>query len=165
MFLEHEYVVLKKQKINNMKKFKQFTLGLLLTTSFSYALSQETTTEISDEELKTFVAVQQEIEQENVHIQNEMVEVIKNNDLTIERFNEIYEGQMNPEKTVEMNDSEKSTYDVVMTEIQKIQEGFQSKAGDIMNKNNMSPEDYQKVYVTIQSDSSLQDKYQELMEK
>jgi hypothetical protein len=163
--LEHEYVVLKKQKINNMKKFKQFTLGLLLTTSFSYALSQETTTEISDEELKTFVAVQQEIEQENVHIQNEMVEVIKNNDLTIERFNEIYEGQMNPEKTVEMNDSEKSTYDVVMTEIQKIQEGFQSKAGDIMNKNNMSPEDYQKVYVTIQSDSSLQDKYQELMEK
>ena len=148
-----------------MKKFKQFTLGLLLTTSFSYALSQETTTEISDEELKTFVAVQQEIEQENVHIQNEMVEVIKNNDLTIERFNEIYEGQMNPEKTVEMNDSEKSTYDVVMTEIQKIQEGFQSKAGDIMNKNNMSPEDYQKVYVTIQSDSSLQDKYQELMEK
>jgi K+/H+ antiporter YhaU regulatory subunit KhtT len=144
-----------------MKLFTTVTLVsifLFLSNSIS---AQEI--EIPASELEKFILVQQKIDQKNEQIQQEMIAAIEKHDFTLERFNEIYESKSNPEVVIEITEKEAANFDQVMSTIQTIQVGFQEEAMEILRDHSMSQEDYQKVYVAIQSNPELQQKYLELI--
>jgi hypothetical protein len=146
-----------------MKLFTTVALGLAFLFMSNTITAQGMETDIAPGELEKFILVQREIDQKNEQIQQEMIAAIEKHDFTLERFNEIYESKSNPEVVIEITEKEASNFDQVMSTIQTIQVGFQEEALEILRDQSMSQEDYQKVYVAIQSNPELQQKYLELI--
>lgn len=147
-----------------MFKFKNFNVLLvsLLTIAFGFSFAQS---DVSDEDLETFVAVYQEVQAENQKLQQGMTEIIQKEGMDIQRFNEIYEASASPEKEVEATDEELETHAKVVEEIEQAQTDFQAKVVKLIEKEGMTLDRYQEVFAQLQTDQELQQKFSELMQK
>jgi len=84
--------------------------------------------------------------------------------LEIERFNEIYEASMSPDKEVEATNDELQKQQQAMKSIEAAQSEFQGKVTQLIKNEGFTLEKYQQVFAQLQSDEELQKKFSELMQ-
>ena len=157
----------------NTKKSNKFVrIFSLLTLSFFFASSAlfaqappagESSNEYSDEELETFVEAAMEIMPLQQEAQRVMVEEIKDNGMTVEKFNQILEAQamgMEPEATEE----ELESFENTMRSIEDIQAEYQVKIAEEIEKTGMSPQKFDEILARYQQDPELQIRIHEIME-
>lgn len=147
-----------------MKVFKQLSiLSALFLMSFSFTHAQDQ--EVSDNDLKTFVTIYKQVQQENENLQAGMMDIVQENGLEIERFNEIYEASMTPEKEVNASEEELKKHENAMEAIEQAQTDFQGTVTKIIEKEGFTLEKYQQVFAMLQSDEELQQKFSEFMQR
>lgn len=139
------------------------TVGIFLFTLF--AASAQTEGEVTDAELQKFADAYQEVQMSNQVIQQEMVVAIEKEGLTPQRFNEIYEAKMNPEKEVEATEDEMEKQDAAMVVIQEIQKTSQAKMEEKIKEKGLTFEQFQAIGAQVQQDPELQQKLQAIMMK
>jgi len=102
------------------------SLLLITILALTPAIAQESTqTEVSDQDLKKFAAVLQEIQAVNQQAQQDMVVIVEDEGLEIKRFNEIRQAQANPDMEVDVSEEEVKMFNSATEELVKIQEDAQ----------------------------------------
>ncbi|MUP46230.1 DUF4168 domain-containing protein [Gramella sp. BOM4] len=141
-----------------------FALGNLNATAQNQPMPQQQKIEVSDSELTEFAQVFQQIRMVNQEAQKEMIAVVEAEDFELQRFNEIHQAKMNPQKEIETTDNEDKKYELVVAELQTIQPKYQEKIETVIANSDLSMERYQQVAMALRSDASLQKRLQEKMQ-
>lgn len=152
-----------------MSKFKATTLVLFITLfgglSFVHAQTtiQAPQENISEAELGKFANAYQTVQSENQKAQNEMIKIITDKGMEIERFTAIQEAASNPNQPMEATDAEIKTVETIMAEIQKMQPTVEAKMEKAIADSGISKERFQTIGAALQQDKALQQRFQSLM--
>lgn len=152
-----------------MKKFFSsllfvFALGTASVTAQSTAMpQQQEKIEVSDAELEKFADVFQKMRMMNQQVQKEMMAVVTNEDLELQRFNEIHQAEMDPNKDIETTSEEDKKYKAVVAEIEVIQPKYQKQMQEVITESDLSMERYQQLAMALRSDVELQQRLQEIL--
>ena len=134
----------------------------LVFTNFTF--SQEGENKVSDKDLETFVEIYQEVENQNQQLQKSLVGIIEEEGMEINRFNEIYEASQNPQAEVEISKEEEVQHQSIMQKIESKQSKFQEEVAKLIVQKGMTVEKYQMVFMQIQQDPVLQEKFTALVQ-
>ena len=141
-----------------------FKLNVLFIALAFFSFTSVAQDQVNDEELKKFVVIYKQVQVENENFQEGMVKKIEAAGMDVQRFNEIHNAQMNPQAETDASESELEKHKEIVTVLEKEQVKFQSKVSKIIEKEGLTLEKYQEVFAALQSDQSLQQKFNELMQ-
>ncbi|CAL67176.1 DUF4168 domain-containing protein [Christiangramia forsetii] len=152
-----------------MKKF--FSSLLFVVAVGTASVTAQSTTmpqqqekiEVSDAELTQFADVFQKMRMMNQEAQKEMMTVVQEKNFELQRFNEIHQANMDPNKEVETTDAEDKKYKAVVSQLEEMQPELQKKMQEVISESDLSMERYQQLAMALQSDASLQQRLQEIM--
>ncbi|MCG9973322.1 DUF4168 domain-containing protein [Christiangramia crocea] len=155
-----------------MKLTKLFSSLLLVFIMGSTSVMAQTPTmpqpqekiEVSDSELTQFAQVFQQMRMINQKAQQEMIAVVQDEEFELQRFNEIHQAKMDPNKEVETSEEEDKKYELVVAELETIQPKFQKEMQEVISESELSMERYQQVAMALRTDAELQKRLQEIMQ-
>lgn len=125
---------------------------------------QQQTVEVSDAELEKFVAALQQIQVVSQQAQQEMMQVVENEGMEIQRFNEIHQAAMNPEVEVETTTEEEAKHKKIVGELESMQAGIQQRMEKLITDQGFTLERYEQIAMSLQSDPALQQRIQQMMQ-
>ncbi|MFW5851502.1 MAG: DUF4168 domain-containing protein [Bacteroidota bacterium] len=154
---------------------KQFIVSFLFVLINLYAFSQQAPpqqqmppqqqqqveVEVSDDELKLFVGVLDKVQTVNQKAQESMVQIVENNDLSVEEFNSLQQKMQQPESD-DVNESEKQVFNTIVKEVEQIQMESQQKMQEAIEVAGMTVERYQEILLAVQSNEDLHARFQEI---
>ncbi len=119
---------------------------------------------VSTDDLGKFAAAFQQVQAVNQSSQNEMVKVVEENGLTVQRYNELQQAQQAPDKKVEATEEELASFGSAVENLQTIQVKVQQKMEQKITETGLSVDRYQEIAMALQSDPELQQRFQEQMQ-
>ncbi|MFO8055140.1 MAG: DUF4168 domain-containing protein [Bacteroidales bacterium] len=119
--------------------------------------------EITDEDLKKFAKVSEDLDKMQEESNAEMEEIIKKNGMELQRFNEIMQAKRSGQE-VEMEDGEEEKFQKINQELQEYQQGNQQKAVDVLDKRDLSQQKYMAIRQKLQTDKELQQRLEKIQE-
>ncbi len=145
------------------KKFAGFLLFFMFTaTSLLAQTGQE---KVTDAELNKFATVFQQMRMMNQEVQQKMAQTVAEEEMEIQRFNEIHTAQLDPAKEVKTTAEEKEKYEDIVSEIEEVQLDFQKKMEASIKESGLSVERYQQIATRLQTDAELQERLRNSFQK
>ncbi|MFP4664443.1 MAG: DUF4168 domain-containing protein [Bacteroidales bacterium] len=117
--------------------------------------------DVSDEELEKFSNVFM-TEQE---AQQDMMAVIEEEGLNVQRFQQIQQASGNPEQESDATEEEMEQFEAAMASVQSIQPEIQKKIQDKIEEEGLTEQRYQEINMALQQDQELQKRFQDIMQK
>ena len=123
--------------------------------------------EVSDSEMRNFVEVTIGAQQVQSEAQGEMIALVEESGMTVDRFNEILSGmqQGNSQEDMEVGDQEMETFDGVIEDLEVIQQGVEEQIISQIEEKDMEVERFQEINMALQMSPELQEKYQSIAEE
>lgn len=87
-----------------------------------------------------------------------MIEIVSHEKMNIERFNQLYQKDLDPAQEINLTKEEKIKYDHIVNEIEKLQVSFQRDVENTIKKAGLTVEKYQEIATRLQIDSNLQER-------
>lgn len=137
------------------------TVGIFLFTFF--AVTAQTEEKVTDAEMQKFAQAYKSVQQANQVIQQKMIVAIEDEGLTPQRFNEIYEAKMDPEKEVDATEEELAKQDAAMVVVKEIQVASQEEMENKIKEQGLTMQRFQEIGAKIQQSPELQQKMQAMM--
>ena len=138
------------------KKFAGFLMFFIF--SATALMAQGTQSEVTDAELEKFATVFQQMRMMNQEVQQKMTQVVEEEDMQIQRFNEIHKANLDPAVEVDATEEEQENYETIVSEIEGIQVDFQKKMEGLITDSGLSIERYQQIATKLQTDAKLQER-------
>ncbi len=126
-------------------------------------LAQENT--ISDSELTQFADAYVKLQMQNQEAQQKIADIIQDEGLELERFSEIQEAAMDPNKETDASADEIEKHANAISKIEKIQPELEKKAISDIESAGITLERYQALVSAIQQDQGLQQRLQAILTK
>ncbi len=123
-------------------------------------LSAQEATTVSDQEIEQYAQVYSGMLEVQLSTQQEMVSVIEQEGLELQKFSEIQQAQQDPSAELEVSDEEMQKYNSIAAELEKIQMAAQEKMKATIEEKGMSITRYQELSAQVQGDPELQKKIQ-----
>ena len=124
---------------------------------------QQEKIEVSDSELTEFAEIFQKMRMMNQQMQKEMTSVVENENFELQRFNEIHQAKMDPNKDIETTQEEDKKYEAVVAELEVMQPEFQKQMQEVIAESDLSMQRYQELAMALRSDAALQQRLQKMM--
>lgn len=136
---------------------KKIAGSLLIFFLFSTPLlAQEDLPEISDSELEKFSKVFKDLRALDKEIQSNMIDIVSEEKMNIQRFNELYKKDLDPKQELNLSEEEKEKYAHIVEEIENMQIDFQNDIEETLKNVGLSVEKYQQIATRVQLDAHLQ---------
>lgn len=145
------------------KKIAGFLLFFMFTATS--LLAQADQGKVTDAELNKFATVFQQMRMMNQEVQQKMAQTVAEEEMEIQRFNEIHTAQLDPAKEVKTSSEEQEKYEDIVSEIEKVQLDFQEKMEAAIQQSGLSVERYQQIATRLQTDSKLQERLRNSFKK
>lgn len=157
-----------------MKIFKTASLLLIgvtfaVSSAFAQGMGQQqqmpdvpTSEDVSEEELNKFVETISELEPIQVQLQSDMQKVIQDQDISVERFQQLMQAMQNPQmaQQVEITDEERQQIQEIQPELSDIQMKAQEEMVKKIEDNGMDMQRYQAIMMGAQQDQQLMTRLQ-----
>lgn len=125
---------------------------------------QQQKVEVTDSELSKFANAFQQIQTISQQAQQEMTQVVQEEGMDIQRFNEIHQASINPEMEVEVSEEEQTQHQNITAEIEKMQTTFQGQMEKAIADQDLTIEKYEEIINGLQADPELQERLRKAME-
>ncbi len=145
------------------KKFAGVFLFFVLTATTLFAQADQA--KVTDAELNKFAAVFQQMRMMNQEVQQKMAQVVAEEEMEIQRFNEIHKAQLDPAVEVETTEKEKEAYEEIVSEIEEVQLDFQESVQENIEKSGLTIERYKQIATQLQTDAELQERLKNTFQK
>ncbi len=145
------------------KKISGFLLFFVFTATS--LLAQADQEKVTDAELDQFATVFQQMRMMNQEVQQKMAQTVAEENMDIQRFNEIHKAQLDPAKEVKTSEEEQEKYEEIVAEIEDVQLDFQEKMEEAIQKSGLSIERYQQIATRLQTDAELQERLRNSFQK
>lgn len=157
-----------------MKIFKTASLLLIgvtfaVSSAFAQGMGQQqqmpdvpTSEDVSEEELNKFVETISELEPIQVQLQSDMQKVIQDQDISVERFQQLMQAMQNPQmaQQVEITDEERQQIQEIQPELSDLQMKAQEEMVKKIEDNGMDMQRYQAIMMGAQQDQQLMTRLQ-----
>lgn len=156
--------MLKMKKIASLLVF--FTLmGSMGAIAQTQPMPQQPKVEVDvdDQELAKFADAYQGLRMVNQEAQQKMVKVVENEGFEIQKFNEMYQTSMNPNKELDATEEEMKKYKATVQKIEGMQGEFQEKMEEVITGQGLSLDRYEKLAMALQSDPEMQQRLQQML--
>ncbi|AXJ00226.1 protein of unknown function (DUF4168) [Cyclonatronum proteinivorum] len=119
--------------------------------------------EVSDDEMKSFVEITMDAQQIQMLAQTEMIEMVEEAGISVERFNEILTAMQSGQSQadLDMSEDEMQRFDNVLDELETVQEKVEEQIIDVIESKGMELDRFQEINFAIQMDPELQEKFRE----
>lgn len=145
------------------KKIAGFLLFFVFTATS--LLAQADQEKVTDAELDQFATVFQQMRMMNQEVQQKMAQTVAEEEMDIQRFNEIHKAQLDPAKEVKTSEQEQEKYEEIISEIEEVQLDFQKKMENAIQKSGLTIEKYQQIATRLQTDAELQERLRNSFQK
>lgn len=123
-------------------------------------------TDISDEKLDQFVVVLGEVNEIQQGMQEEMITVVEEQGLDVNKFNEIAQQQQNPNADdSNITAEEKAAFEKAMEDVQQMQMEMQQRMEAKIVENDMDMNEFNQLMQAYQQDPEMQQKVNEKMQQ
>lgn len=155
-----------------MKKFASFLLFFTILGTFAgnaqisqpQPQQQQQKVEVSDGELEKFANAFQGIRMITQQAQQEMMKVVQDSGMDVQKFNKIQQASMNPEATVEATDEEKAKHKEIASELEEMQMGYQEKMQEVIEEQDLTLQRYEQIAMGLQNDPELQERLKAILQ-
>ena len=118
---------------------------------------------VSDSELGQFADAYIKVQMQNQVAQQEMMTIIENEGLKVERFSEIQEAAMDPSKNVDATTEEMKKHSNAIAKMEKMQPALEKKAVDEIESAGITIDRYKSLATAIQDEKELQQRLQTIL--
>lgn len=125
---------------------------------------QQQKVEVTDAELNKFAEAFQGIRVIGQQSQQEMMQVVEEKGMNVERFNEIHQATLNPQVEVEATTEEKTQHKNIISELEGMQASIQKQMEKVITDTGLTLERYEQIAMGLQSDSELQQRLQKVLQ-
>lgn len=161
--------------MNFFKKTVPFVLGILLVAvSTTFAQGQQMqqmqnsqADSVTDKELKTFVETTQELQGIQQDIQSQVQDMVKEEDIEFQRFQQIMMSKQNPQmaKNVEVTDAEEEAIQKLQPKLQEISQEAQKQQLAVIQEKGLSPQRFQQIAQAVQSNPQMMQRFQQMSQE
>jgi hypothetical protein len=127
--------------------------------------SQPQASEVNDKEVKQFALAVQQIQLINQHSQKEMIAIVEQGGLSVERFREMQQAQQDSSVNVEANEKELKQFAIATVQIEKIQIQTEMQMQEKIKETGLTENRYQEIYLALQNDPELLEKLREFQQQ
>lgn len=122
-------------------------------------------TKVSQEELQKFANAVKKLQPIQQQAQTQVAQVIKQQNLSEQRFGEIYQSSRNPQAqpTAKVTPEEKKKFAQASTQIQKIQESTQTKMEQAVKGEGLAIPQFNQIFAAIRQNPELLQKVQQMI--
>lgn len=131
---------------------------IFLFITCSPIVAQVNSPDIPESDLSKFSQIFEELRALDEQIQCDMIEIVSHEKMNIERFNQLYQKDLDPAQEINLTKEEKIKYDHIVNEIEKLQVSFQRDVENTIKKAGLTVEKYQEIATRLQIDSNLQER-------
>ncbi len=142
-------------------KLKSLFFFVAILGSLAYTNAQEN--KITDAELNKWANAYQKVQMQNQEAQQQMMMMIQDEGMELQRFNEIQQASMNPNQKGDATEAEIKKHKSITDKIEKMRPALEKKATEAIESTGMSIERYQEIAAVIQQDQDLQQRLQQIM--
>lgn len=118
---------------------------------------------VKDKELNQFVSALKQIQSISQQSQQKMVQAIAEEDLSIDKFNNIRQAEMDPNKEIEASKEEMSKYTKAVKSVEKIQVESNAQMKKSVKDEGLTPKRYEEIGAKVQADKDLMAKVQAML--
>lgn len=144
------------------KSMKIKSLFLFVSILGSLTLSAQEQ-ELSDTELGQFADAYLMLQKQNKETEQLMMVIIEDEGLKVERFGEIQEAEMDPNKTSDATASEKKKLAKAIAKMEEMQPELEKKAVENIESAGITIDRYKTLAAVIQKEKSLQQRLQTML--
>lgn len=119
--------------------------------------------EFSDEEIKTFIDVNEKVVEVQKEGEQKMMEAIEGEDIAIDRFNEILMSRQDPSQETDASPEELAAFSKAAEKVMEVQKDLEAKAIKTIEDEGMEMERYQQIMLAYQQNPKVQQQVQKLM--
>lgn len=141
-------------------RIKSLLFFVTLLGSLSISAQEQN---ISDSELGQFADAYIKMQMQNQVAQQEMMTIIEDQGLKVERFSEIQEAAMDPSKKVDATAEEMKKHSNAMSKMEEIQPSLEKKAVDEIESAGISINRYKSLATVIENEKELQQRLQTIL--
>ncbi len=125
-----------------------------------------TSDDVSDTELSQFVTTISEIEPIQIELQSDVEELVEEEDISFERFQQLMMAMQNPQmaQQVEISDEEQETIEKIQPKLSELQMKAEEEIVEKIEDNGLTIERYQAIMMGAQQDQELMTRLQEALE-
>ncbi len=148
------------------KKLTSLLIVFFMGTAFLNAQTPQpkAATDVSDKELTTFVAAFQQVQIINQQAQQNMAKAVQDEELSIERFNEMKQSEQNPSQEIQGTTEEMEQFDKANQQIVQIQKEATQSMQKKIEDEGLTIQRYQEIAMALQKSPELQQKIQKMMQ-
>lgn len=144
------------------------TFAIAAHAQFNQQAPQQSV-EVDDAELDVFVDGLVKAQEVNSESQMKMVEIVEDEGLGVEKFNEIHEAmtmaaQTGEEPEVEATEEEMESYEELSGDIEEVQMEADQKITEAIEEEGMEMPRFQEILAAVQTDPELQQQIQQKMQ-
>ena len=144
------------------KIFTALTVACLFFISTPFNASAQ---DFSDDELQRFANAVTQVMDIQQQSQMQMIQIIEDNDMSVERFNELMmESQQAPGEEIDAPAEEVATFEEISTEIMQIQDDMEDVITEAIEDQNMTLDEYEAILAAYQQDPELQQRIQQMLQ-
>ncbi len=137
--------------------------GLIVISFPIFAQNQSEAAEVSDQELESFVAVVEELQEVQRDLAAQSQESVESSEMGVERFQELFQArQSGTEPATAATDAENEEFDQLVAEIREIQQEFNDVMVQAVQDEGLAVERFNEIAQAIRQDQSLQQRIQEI---
>ncbi len=119
---------------------------------------------VSNQELKSFLAVNEKMQSVQIETQKKMESVIKEVGLSPKRYDEIAQSQMSGNSNADHSDEELKKAQNASNQMLSLQQQMHTKGEKVIKEEGLTPMRYQQIGMAIQQKPEIQQRYKELVE-
>lgn len=122
------------------------------------AQEQQQEAAVSDAQLSKFAKAFTGIQAISQNAQQEMTQVVEKEGMEIQRFNEIYQANLDPQMEVDLTEEEEQQHKNIIAEVEKLQVSVQQEMEQAIAAQGLSIEEYESIIAQLQADPALQER-------
>lgn len=119
--------------------------------------------EISNQELEQFLSIVQQVRTITQSAQQEMITSLQEEEMDIQRFNEIMQAQQAGNQEVEATEKEMQKFKEANQQLEGIQQKAEKEMKEEIRNGGLTESRYETIGMALQKDTVLQKRFQELM--
>ncbi len=157
--------------MNFSKAVKALLLTIVLATTTTFAQQQmqmppvAPAENVSDEELSDFVNTAMKLQSIKMQTDQKVVAKLQEEEISIQRFQEIMMSQQNPNANIELTEAEEKSMTVIQPFLQQVSMQAQQQQLEVVQDSELSQQRFQSIAAALQTDQELATRVQKLAQE
>jgi uncharacterized membrane protein len=124
----------------------------------------EQSTDVSNQEVQQFATALKQMRSIHEEAQAQAGQIIQEQGLTVQRFNEIIQSQQNPQSGASVSPEERQKFDQALAQITQIQQSTEQRMQEAIQSTGMNLQRFNQIFAIARQDQALKQRIEQVLQ-